>query len=127
MVAKTLGRMVKTRSFSSVGYLRPVSHHSQSGSHCTYQAAISTRVTRFFKTRLGEWADSKDPVERLSFYEYVKMDTFYPVSNFTNFPLPDKSAGSAVPSTGLLQGGFDTSRRDYDRIFLDLVRLLRGR
>ncbi|KAG8899208.1 hypothetical protein FRC00_001759 [Tulasnella sp. 408] len=86
---------------------------------------ISDHVSRHFKTRLEEWSDSKDPDQRLSFFEYVKVDAFYPVSDFTNFPLPDKSGGPKVPCTGLLQGGFEKSRRDYDRIFFDLVRLLR--
>ncbi|KAG8943817.1 hypothetical protein FRC04_002511 [Tulasnella sp. 424] len=86
---------------------------------------ISDHVVKFFKTQLDQWADSKDPVERLSFYEYVKVNAFYPVSDFVNFPLPDKSGGSRVPCTGLLQGGFETYRRDYNRIFLDLIRLLR--
>lgn len=84
-------------------------------------------VSNFFKTRLSEWADSKNPAERLSWYEYVKINSFYPVANFTDFPLPDKSEGPEVPCTALLQGGFEKKRRDYDRIFLDLVRLLRGK
>ncbi|KAG8932686.1 hypothetical protein FRC01_012735, partial [Tulasnella sp. 417] len=36
---------------------------------------ISDHVSDFFKRRLSEWADSKDPAERLSFYEYVKINT----------------------------------------------------
>ncbi|KIO19386.1 hypothetical protein M407DRAFT_30961 [Tulasnella calospora MUT 4182] len=86
---------------------------------------ISDHVSKHFKTRFEEWSDSKDPDERLSFFEYVKVDAFYPVSDFTNFPLPEKSSGPDVPCAGLIQGGYEKSRRDYDRIFLDLVRLLR--
>ncbi|KAG8929798.1 hypothetical protein FRC01_003754 [Tulasnella sp. 417] len=87
--------------------------------------AISDHVVNYYHSMFNDWADSKDPAQRLSLYEYIKVDAYYAVSNFTNFPLRPKTYLADVPCSAVLQGLYESGRRDYDRVFADLLRLLK--
>ncbi|KAG8929800.1 hypothetical protein FRC01_003756 [Tulasnella sp. 417] len=86
---------------------------------------ISDHVADYFRDMFNIWAESKDPAERLSLYEYIQVDPHYSISNFTNFPLKPKTYLADVPCSAALQGTYQQMRRDYARVFKDLSRLLR--
>ncbi|KAG8901341.1 hypothetical protein FRC00_007754 [Tulasnella sp. 408] len=106
----------------TTGWFKHISKWSRRGSFRVMP--ISDHVVNYFHTMFSTWADSKDPVERLSLYEYIKVDAYYSVSNFTNFPLRPKKYLADVPCSAALQGNYQQGRRDYTRVFEDLSRLL---
>ncbi|KAG9041006.1 hypothetical protein FS837_012849 [Tulasnella sp. UAMH 9824] len=107
----------------TTGWFKHISEWSRRGSFRVMP--ISDHVVTYFHTMFNSWADSKDPAKRLSLYEYIKVDAYYSVSDFTNFPLRPKTYLADVPCSAALQGNYEQGRRDYERVFADLSRLLR--
>ncbi|KAG8980529.1 hypothetical protein FRB90_007666, partial [Tulasnella sp. 427] len=111
----------------TTGWFKHISEWSSRGAFRVMP--ISDHVSDYFRSTFDAWADSKDPIKRLSLYEYIKVDPYYPVSDFTNFPLrarPEDQLGNKVPCSAVLQGNYEQGRRDYARVFEDLSRLIRG-
>ncbi|KAG8938538.1 hypothetical protein FRC04_008349 [Tulasnella sp. 424] len=107
----------------TTGWFKHISEWSRRGSFRVMP--ISDHVINYFHSMFNTWADSKDPAQRLALYEYIKVDAYYSVSDFTNFPLRPKTYQADVPCSAVLQGNYEQGRRDYERVFADLSRLLR--
>jgi hypothetical protein len=80
-------------------------------------------VANSFRDKFSELADSPDPVVRSAGYEGIPIDVHPPVLPLPN--LPERSHGRTL-SKAVIQGSFDTVRRNYNNIFSDLVASLNG-
>jgi hypothetical protein len=77
-----------------------------------------------FREAHNELAYSPDPRLASAGYEYIPADVHVPVLDVQNLPaLPS----DRVLSNAVIQGFFDTDRRDYDRIFNELIQNLYGK
>lgn len=83
---------------------------------------ISEHVAYSFREKFSELADSPDAVVRSAGYERIPTDVHPPVLPLPN--LPEHSYNRSL-SKAVIQGSFDTVRRDYNNIFSDLVASLR--
>jgi hypothetical protein len=84
--------------------------------------AISEHVVKAFHKAHAELAYSPDPKLSSAGYEFIRADVHVPILDLPNLPsLPPKR----VLSNAVIQGYFDTSRRDYERIFTQLIQDIR--
>lgn len=77
-----------------------------------------------FREAFRVLADSPDDIIRSAGYENILVDTHPPVLALPD--LPERSL-SRVLSKAVIQGSFDTSRRDYNKIFKELNASLHGK
>jgi hypothetical protein len=80
-------------------------------------------VAKAFKRKFEDHATDPDPVFYSAGYEYIPADFHSPIFNFTNLPEmpPTRTLTHAV-----IQGSYDTDRRDYNHIFEQLLQSLHG-
>jgi hypothetical protein len=80
-------------------------------------------VAYSFREKFIELADSPDAAIRSAGYENIPIDVHPPVLPLPN--LPERPHNRSL-SKAVIQGSFDTVRRDYNNIFSDLIASLRG-
>ncbi|KAF8071768.1 hypothetical protein FPV67DRAFT_1560545 [Lyophyllum atratum] len=78
---------------------------------------ISEHVATSFRESFDALADSRDPILRSAGYENIPVDVHVPVLALPN--LPERPRGRPL-TKAVIQGSFDTVRRDYINIFKDL-------
>ncbi|PPQ87891.1 hypothetical protein CVT25_001233 [Psilocybe cyanescens] len=83
---------------------------------------ISQHVGKTFMKKFEDIARSTDLSIKSAGYEYIPIDAHIPIIDIPD--LPDLPATNRLFSNAVIQGSFDSSRRDYDRIFADLNRSL---
>ena len=86
--------------------------------YCCYSVGAT------FKNKFDKLSESKDLGISTSGYESIPIDAHYPVLDIPN--LPEKS-NERILSKAVIQGSFDSTRRDYSNIFTDLIKSLHGK
>lgn len=81
-------------------------------------STLSFSVGRTFRARFRELADSADPETFNALYEYIDIDVHVPVLNLPEY---GQRRRAAKLSRAAIQGSFTQTRRDYSRIFSDLI------
>ncbi|KAJ7849783.1 hypothetical protein B0H13DRAFT_1644880 [Mycena leptocephala] len=79
--------------------------------------SISEHVATAFKRSFLINADSSDPSIRSAGYEYIPVDVHVPV---LDLPAAVDPRPTRILSDAVIQGSFDTARRDYLEIFSEL-------
>ncbi|TFK88373.1 hypothetical protein K466DRAFT_489086 [Polyporus arcularius HHB13444] len=83
--------------------------------------AIGSHVAKAFQDKFAEAADSRDPHLFAADFEHVSVDVHIPVLDIPN--LPAKEAPRHLVRA-VIQGKFEIERRDYVRIFQELIESL---
>lgn len=78
-------------------------------------------VGHAFRARFLELADSTDPEIYNAMYEYIDIDVHAPVLDLPEYIERPKRL---KPSKVVIQGNFQSDRRDYPHIFEDLIEAL---
>lgn len=76
-----------------------------------------------FRHKFNALADSNDPEIQTAGYEYIPIGVHVPILDVPG--LPDRS--ERILSKAVIQGSFDMARRNYKRIFSDLISSLLGK
>ncbi|KAI0773704.1 hypothetical protein C8Q74DRAFT_1201446 [Fomes fomentarius] len=80
--------------------------------------AISDHVAEAFRHKFAEAADSREPALAVADFEHVSADVHVPVLDIPNLPVKK----TPRPLTkAVIQGKFELERRDYGRIFKELI------
>ncbi|OCH84402.1 hypothetical protein OBBRIDRAFT_741660 [Obba rivulosa] len=82
---------------------------------------ISEHVQKTFKLEMDEHAESTDPAVYSAGYEHIPIDTHVPVLDLPD--LPDKPLNRTL-SKAVIQGSFESLRRNYTGFFTDLIQSL---
>ncbi|KAI0092484.1 hypothetical protein BDY19DRAFT_883745 [Irpex rosettiformis] len=82
---------------------------------------LGDHVSATFKTKFDELSESRDLQNFTSGYESIPIDAHYPVLDIPG--LPQKSS-ERILSKAVIQGSFDSVRRDYNNLFADLINSL---
>lgn len=83
---------------------------------------ISEHVIDTAEEEWEQFSDRKYHDEHAdSYYEYIKMDTFYPVVDFSSFLVPKEQNPPVGLSKAIIQGKLEQKRRDYNGTFMDLL------
>lgn len=72
---------------------------------------------------MDEHAESSDPAMYSAGYEYIPIDTHVPILDLPD--LPNKPLDRTL-SKAVIQGSFESNRRDYTGFFNDLIQSLHG-
>ncbi|OCH93915.1 hypothetical protein OBBRIDRAFT_723822 [Obba rivulosa] len=83
--------------------------------------AISEHVERTFRLENDEHAESIDPAVNSAGYQHIPVDTHAPVLDIQD--LPDKPFNRTL-SKAVIQGTFQSQRRDYPGFFRDMIQSL---
>lgn len=83
---------------------------------------MAPSVTRAFQDVLKGFAASPDPIFRSAGYEHVLVDTHVPILNIS----PPTRHTRGKLSNAVIQGFISPHKRDFDRLFHDLVQALHG-
>ncbi|KAH9476941.1 hypothetical protein JR316_0010857 [Psilocybe cubensis] len=78
---------------------------------------ISEHVARSFRSKFQNNARSADPALKLAALEYIPVDFHIPILDLQHFP---ELSPTRMLSNAVIQGSFDSNRRDYTRIFSEL-------
>ena len=85
---------------------------------------ILLSVVKAFHQAHGELSYSSDPKLSSAGYEFIPADVHVPVLDIQDLPvLPQER----ILSDAVIQGYFDSSRRDYERIFNQLSQDIHGK
>ncbi|EMD34839.1 hypothetical protein CERSUDRAFT_117047 [Gelatoporia subvermispora B] len=80
--------------------------------------AISEHVQRTFQLENDQHAESSDPAVYSAGYQHIQVDTHPPVLDIPD--LPDKPLNRTL-SKAVIQGTFQSLRRDYTGFFSDMI------
>ena len=90
---------------------------------CLHMLKLYDSVAKTFRIKFEEMADSADPDEYSAGFEHIPVDVHVPLLDIPD--LPNKPL-SRVLSKAVIQGSINAQRRDYYRIFADLITSLDG-
>ena len=127
-MARSPRRMGSQRSYSHLDLLGAVRISTQSSCQppCSYRYSqfFTFSVSRRLQRNFRALAESHNETLNSAGYEYVKMDVFLPVLN-----LPQKRIHTSIRylSNVSIQGSFRFERRDYLRVYADLLVSLEGK
>ena len=80
-------------------------------------------VAEAFRHKFAEAADSREPTLAAADFEHVSVDVHVPVLDIPNLPVKK----TPRPLTkAVIQGKFEPDRRDYGRIFQELIASMNG-
>lgn len=82
---------------------------------------LGEHVKGAFRTKFDALADSTEPLLYTAAYEHIPIDVHIPVLDVPNLPEKDPRRTLAK---AVIQGSFDTSRRDYYRFFDEMIQSL---
>ena len=80
-------------------------------------------VAKAFINKFAEAADSHDPSMFAADFEHVSIDVHVPVLDIPNLPVKQSPRHL---TKAVIQGKFEIERRDYTRIFQELIQSLNG-
>ena len=80
-------------------------------------------VAKAFRDKFAEAADSRDPYLFAADFEHVSVDVHIPVLDIPNLPVKEAPRHLV---RAVIQGKFEIERRDYVRIFQELIESLNG-
>lgn len=80
-------------------------------------------VAKSFREKFAALADSPEPMIYTAGYQHIPVDMHIPILDVQN--LPDKQIPRYL-SKAVIQGTLNEDRRDYKRIFRDLIVSLQG-
>ncbi|RPD62107.1 hypothetical protein L226DRAFT_546001 [Lentinus tigrinus ALCF2SS1-7] len=83
--------------------------------------AIGDHVAKAFRDKFAEAADSRDPSLFAADFEHVPVDVHIPVLDIPNLPVKEAPRHLV---RAVIQGKFEIERRDYVRIFQELIESL---
>ncbi|RPD62106.1 hypothetical protein L226DRAFT_463709 [Lentinus tigrinus ALCF2SS1-7] len=79
---------------------------------------IANHVAESFRERFADLANSPEPILYTAGYQYIPVDVHVPILDIPN--LPSKPLPRYL-SKAVIQGSLDPGRRDYNRVFKDLI------
>ncbi|KAH9942981.1 uncharacterized protein BXZ73DRAFT_87432 [Epithele typhae] len=107
---------------ADVGWQRHIEHWSRRDA--IRLLPIADHVAKSFRDKYARLADSSDPHEYTAGFEDIPIDVHVPLHDAARLNLPRRPFPRTL-SRAVIQGTIDPSRRQYDRIFADLVDSIR--
>lgn len=76
-----------------------------------------------FRAKFDALAESQEPLINSASFEHIPIDVHVPVLDVKGLPVKDPNRKL---SKAVIQGSFDTSRRNYTAFFSDIIQSLHG-